>query len=340
METGQQFEPPQRGVTLTAIGSRAGVSKATVSKVLNGRPGVGAETRRRVQALLDANGYGGAERTPWLDVVVPSLQDPWATGVLAELDQHAMLEGLSLVLATAPGVLTDETVTRAIGRGSRGLLLVSSRITAAQHSRLEAHQLPYAILDGDVPELAADRTVDIDYASGIGQAARHLLALGHRRIGLVLGPYGLDASRRCLDGYQGAFTDHDLEPDTGLVRWGEVGEQSGQIFADALLDLEEPATAVITVSDVLAIGAYRAITARGLRVGTDVSVVGFDDRPEARLMNPPLTTLSIPTGPAAASALQLLLDPTTQPLPAITPELVVRESSAAAPVADTDPAFR
>ncbi|SDS78696.1 substrate-binding domain-containing protein [Microlunatus soli] len=329
MQTAQQFDPPQRGVTLTAIGSRAGVSKATVSKVLNGRPGVGEDTRRRVQALLDAYGYGGAERAGWLDVVVPSLHDPWSTGVLAELDQHATGEGLSIVLGTAPGVLTDETLTRALGRGSRGLLVVSSRITAAQHSRLVAHRLPFAILDGDVPAVAADRTVDIDYTAGIRQATRHLLDLGHRRIGLVLGPYGLQASERCLDGYHRAFADHGAEPDTGLIRWGEVDERAGEVFAEALLDLADPATAVITVSDVLAIGAYRAITARGLRVGADVSVVGLDDRPEARLMSPPLTTLSIPAGPAAAAALQMLLDPSAGASPPITPELVVRQSSAA-----------
>lgn len=332
MVAAERFDPPQRGVTLTAIGSRAGVSKATVSKVLNGRPGVGADTRIRVQALLDAYGYGGAHpfgavRFPWLDVVVPSLQDPWATAVLAELDRHATIEGLSIVLATAPGVLTDETLTRALGRGSRGLLVVSSRITAAQHRRLVAHQLPYAILDGDVPGEAADRTIDIDYADGIEQAAGHLLELGHRRIGLVLGRYGLAASQHCLDGYQAAHAQHDAEPDMALVRWGEVGEQPGQIFADALLDLDDPATALITVSDLLAIGAYRAVIARGLQVGADVSIVGFDDRPEARLMSPALTTLSVPSAAAAASALGLVLGQSAEPLPAITPELIIRHSS-------------
>lgn len=332
MEAAPRFDPPQRGVTLTAIASRAGVSKATVSKVLNGRPGVGADTRRRVQALLDTYGYGGATPTgalpaPWLDVVVPSLQDPWVSEVLAELDRHAVAEGLSVVLATAPGVLADETLTRALGRGGRGLLIVSTRITEAQHNRLVARRLPYAILDGDVPAAAAERTVDIDYAAGIAQATSHLLTLGHRRIGLVLGPYGLDASERCLDGYRSAFADHDRAPDVALVRWGEVSEEAGRIFTDALLELDDPATAVITVSDVLAIGAYRAITGRGLRVGADVSVVGFDDRPEARLMSPGLTTVAIPVATAAGAAVQLLLDPFAERPPAIMPELVVRASS-------------
>ena len=124
------------------------------------------------------------------------------------------------------------------------------------------------------------------------------------------------------------FAQQDAEPDLALVRWGEVGEESGQIFTEALLELDDPATAVITVSDVLAIGAYRAVAARGLRVGADVSVVGFDDRPEARLMSPALTTVAIPVAPAAAAVLRLVLDPGTPPLPAIRPELVVRASSA------------
>lgn len=325
----------QRGITLAAIGRRAGVSKATVSKVLNGRLDVSPDTRKRVQALLDAYGYGlsamaaGREsRSRLVDLLIVGMDQAWAAPMLSGFGNLANGRGLDVVPSLTEGAVSDETLTRILARGTRGLILISAGLSQTQHQRLAARGIPSVMIAADVDEQPDARSVDIDYRAGVSAAVKHLLDQGHRRIGLIAGPRQTSHSAQRLLGYIDAIQAGGGRVDNALVRWGDLSRAAGLIDVGRLLDLVDPPTALVIGSDTVAAGAYAAVARRGLRVGEDVAIVGFDDRPEATWLRPQLSTVRIPVGELAALALDLLVDP----IPAaqrisIAGDLVVRQSS-------------
>jgi LacI family transcriptional regulator len=155
----------------------------------------------------------------------------------------------------------------------------------------------------DVPTIGAT-----NWAGGLS-ATEHLIALGHRRIGFVAGPDRLLCSRARLDGHRAGLDGAGIALDAELVRPGDFYHESGFVGGAALLDLSRPPTAIFAASDQMALGVFEAVRLRGLRVPEDVSVVGFDDLPEARWASPPLTTVRQPLAEmgmmAARTVLQL-----------------------------------
>ncbi|NHC46285.1 LacI family DNA-binding transcriptional regulator [Motilibacter aurantiacus] len=329
-------------VTITTIAREAGVSVPTVSRVVNGRADVAPDTRARVEELLNRYGYQrrgsrqGAERAGLLDLVFNDLDSPWAVEILRGVEDVAHPQGVGTVVSAIHRhrSATRQWLQNLQARASDGVILVLSDLdphVQAELRRLDVHTVvidPAGVPTLDVPTIGAT-----NWAGG-RSATEHLLSLGHRRIGLIAGPKRLLCSRARLDGYRAALESAGVEVDDELIYEGDFYHEAGFTGACQLLALRQPPTAIFASSDQMAYGVYEAIRQRGLRVPTDVSVVGFDDLPEARWASPPLTTVRQPLVEmgmlAARTILQLSRgEPLVTPRLELATELVVRHSTAA-----------
>ncbi|MEV0531426.1 LacI family DNA-binding transcriptional regulator [Kitasatospora sp. NPDC050463] len=302
-----------RAATLAEIAREAGVSAPTVSKVLNGRADVAPATRERVEDLLRRHGYrrrGGARTSPLLDLVFHELESSWATEVIRGVENVAREEGLSIVLSESAGRLTpgQSWVDGVLARRPTGVLLVLSGLDRSQRDQLAGRDIPFVVMDpaGDpgqgVPAVGAT-----NWDGGLA-ATRHLVDLGHRRIGLIGGPGRMMCSRARADGYRAALDMAGLAYDPELVREGDFHHEAGHRVGLELLSLPDRPTAVFAGNDLQALGLYEAARELGLRIPEDLSVVGFDDLPLARWVGPPLTTVRQPLTEMAEVAARLVID--------------------------------
>ncbi|MER7487827.1 substrate-binding domain-containing protein [Streptomyces sp. NPDC126497] len=303
------------GPTLAVVAREAGVSVPTASKVVNGREDVAPETRRRVTEALDRLGYirrprFDAGRTPRLvDLVVHSLETSGAGAVLHGAEEAAHDAGLELVVSAALTRSRAERgwLDRLVLRGSSGVLFHLAELGEPQYAWLEQHRIPFVMID-PVPEPPAG-VVSVGAANWRGgvTATEHLLGLGHERVAVVAGHRHTPCADARIAGYRSALAAAGVRHRPEYVRHAGSGEDAAGRRVRELLDLPEPPTAVFVCSDRMALGVYTALAERGLRVPDDMSVVGFDDLPEARWLTPALTTVRQPLSEMAATALRLLL---------------------------------
>lgn len=326
---------------LLDVASRAGVSEATVSRVLNGKAGVSAATRETVLAALDQLGYERPgrprrSRAGLVGLITPELSNPIFPAMAQVIEQVLSRHDHIPVLCTqTPGGATeDELVDLLIERDVTGIVFVSgvhADMTAdhSRYARLTARGVPFVLIDGYSDRIAAP-FVSVDDAAAMRMAVEHLVELGHERIGLALGPDRYVPVVRKVAGFTEAMASRGLA-DAGRVQHSLFTLEGGQAAAAALLD--EGCTAIVCGSDIMAFGAIRAVRARGLEVPRDVSVVGFDDSPMTAFTDPPLTTLRKPVEAMSTAAVDALLDEirgstTHRTEFVVQPELVLRGSTA------------
>lgn len=329
---------PGGRATLDVIAERAGVSKATVSRVINGRTEVAAATRARVQQMLAEHNYVPPQRTTSaVDLIFSDLDSEWAMEILRGVETYLSDSGRPVAVSSVPRGSSARPArwTGTIGRHHpAGVLLVMSQVSPAQWRELRAQHIPLVVIDpADAPAPNVPSVGATNWAGGIA-ATEHLLLVGHRRIGVISGPEKYLCSRARTDGYRHALQQHGVPYDPSLVRWGDFRHEGGYRFGlELLADAHRP-TALFAGSDQQALGVYEAARQLGLSVPRDVSIVGFDDLPFARWLPPPLTTIRQPLaqmGAMAAEMLMRLIDGralTSQRVELAT-ELVVRESTAA-----------
>jgi DNA-binding LacI/PurR family transcriptional regulator len=333
---------------LADIASKAGVSEATVSRVLNGRPGVADDTRQSVLTALDVLGFERPTRlrrrsAGLIGLVMPELTNPIFPAFAQVIETTLSQRGYTPVLCTQSptGATEDEYIEMLLERGVSGIVFVSglhadSRADHERYRSLVERRLPVVFVNGyldgiDAPFISADESVAMELAVG------HLVALGHRRIGFASGPERFGVVRRKLAGFRTSMKARlglsDGEVDD-LVQLDMFGVEGGAAAAGRLLDGK--ATAVVCGSDMMALGAIRAGRQRGLTVPGDLSVVGYDDVPMVEFTDPPLTTVRQPVQAMGLAAVQALLEevrghttPHTEYL--FRPELVVRNSTGSAP---------
>ncbi len=327
-------------VTIMRIAQEAGVSVPTVSRVLNGRADVSPRTRERVEQLLREHGYRRrASRQPdranLLDLVFNDLDSPWAVELIRGVEDvcHAAGAGTVVSAVHRQSAATRQWLQNLRARASDGVIFVTSDLTPPVYSELHRLGIPVVVVDPaggaaeDVPTVGAT-----NWAGG-RSATEHLVSLGHRRIGLILGPKHLLCSRARQDGYRAALEEAGLPFDERLVQPGTFHHESGYAAAAALLALPEPPTAIFASSDTMALGAYEAARQRGVRIPDDLSVVGFDDLPEARWSSPPLTTVRQPLSEMGSLAARTVLrltagEPIGTPRVELATALVIRDSTA------------
>ena len=328
---------------LTEVAKKAGVSEATVSRVLNGRDGVSEATRTAVLTALDVLGYERptklrGERARLVGLVLPELQNPIfpalaevVTGTLAQRGYTP-----ALCARTIGGVSEMDYVEMLLDHQVSGVIFAggSYALADARHDhyrRLTDRGLPVVLVNAGVDELGFPR-VSTDDAVAVEQAYGHLRSLGHERIGMVLGPEDHVPSRRKLDAMiQVAGWD---EGDAECVERSSFSMEGARVAATKLV--ERGVTGIICASDVLALGTIRAARRLGRSVPADVSVVGFDDSAFMTCTDPPLTTVRQPIETMGQAAVDLLVTQiegagVLQDELLFEPELVVRGSTAPAP---------
>ena len=331
--------------TLSQVAAQAGVSKGTVSKVLNGRPDVGEDTRERVRAAVADLGYtGSAARRPRTAIVLvfDTLESNYSLQVMAGAVDACGRAEADLMLSTLPSLeqgdvppFSDEWFARCGRTGETAVIAVTTPLTAEQVAAAAHAQVPLVAIDpvnslpSTVPSIGST-----NWAGG-HEATTHLLGLGHRRIGHLSGAGGSVPARERLAGYRSALEDAGVPHDPGLVTGGGFSYEAGFAGAQELLELEDPPTALFAASDEAALGAFEAARQAGLRVPEDLSVVGFDDTLLARWASPKLTTVRQPLHAmgemAVERAITLLAGGSRRVHPLQLQTSLVERSSTAAP---------
>lgn len=326
-------------VTIAEIAREAGVSEATVSKVLNGRTEVAPATRTRVQDLLDARGYERRgirveERTGLIDLVISELNTPWSMDVLRGAEHEARRAGTAVVVTSTEGRSDESWLDRVTERRSDGVLLVLSPLPPGAARRLTAAGIPFVLVDPVGGFDPAIPTIGVTNWAGALAATEHLIALGHRRIAAITGPPDLVCSQQRLEGYRAALGRAGMPVDDDLIRYGDFRAVGGAREAYALLETPDPPTAIFAGSDLQATGVYQEAHRRGMRIPDQLSVIGFDDVALCEWVSPPLTTVRQPLLEMARMAIRSVLDPSSSDQPLrleLATSLITRESTARPP---------
>jgi DNA-binding LacI/PurR family transcriptional regulator len=304
------------GYRMADIAREAGVSVPTVSKVVNGRTDVSAETRTRVQRLLTARGYQRlragrpSARSGVIDLVAHEVDSQWFVSIMSGVQDAVAKAGLELIVSAVHGraSLGQRWLEALITRGSHGVVAVAALtdFLAGHRAELDRRGVPFVMVDAaaqppsDIPSVGAT-----NWAGGFS-ATEHLLTLGHRHIAIIGGPPYMTCRARTA-GYRAALDAAGIAAEHRLIRRGDFTVEGGQRQAESLLRLAEPPTAIFAASDLHAMGVYQAARNRGLRVPEDLSVVGFDDLQFTEWTAPPLTTVHQPLRRMGATAADTLL---------------------------------
>lgn len=325
-------------VTLEMVATAAGVSAASVSRILNGSATVSADKRTAVLQAIErlgfvpnpvARGLAGG-RTLSVGVVTQAIDSPFYGGALRGIESSLSAAGYSPLFVSGQWSAAHEAQCIETLRSRRvdGIIVLTGRLSDEALMRT-ARELP-VVVTGRRLQAPGLYALDYDNVEGARLATHHLLGLGHRRIAFICGDLQHPDGEQRLHGYRAALEAAGLEVEPGLVLPGNFTEASGLAAVERLIDSGEPYTALFAANDQMAFGARLALHRRGLRVPQDVSLVGFDDLASAVYAIPPLTTVHHPVlelGELAAQAmLQLLAGELPTPvLPR--PRLVVRDST-------------
>ena len=330
---------------LADIAAHAGVSEATVSRVLNGKPGVSAQTREAVVTALNQLGYErparpASARAGLVGLIVAELDNPIFPAFAQVIENTLAVHGYTSVLgALAPGGINEDDYTELLlERGVSGIIFVSglhadSAADHARYKRLIDRGLPIVLINGFAEGLDAT-FVSSDDAASMELSVAHLADLGHRRIGLAVGQERFAPVIRKTRGYRAGMERLGVKDAGGWIANTIFTVEGGVAAGQRLLD--KGCTAICCGSDIMALGVIRAARQRGLRVPEDVSVVGFDDSPLMAFVDPPLTTLRQPVREMALVAVRGLLDEIggmegSHTELVFRPELVVRGSTGPVP---------
>jgi len=324
-------------VTIAYIAESAGVSVPTVSKVINGRSGVSADTRARVEELINRHGYqksAAANRSNVMELVFRELGSMSAAEIIRGVERVARQHGVGLLVSqlgindSAEAAAWDDAIAR-----RPQCVMTVEQISDVERAELLAKGIPFVVFDpsGDLPP-GTPFVGSTNWAGGRA-AGRHLAELGHRRIAMISGPDHLFCRAR-RDGFRAALELAGLTLDPELVVTAQLNREDGYATAAALLARRDRPTAIFASNDMQALGVYQAAREAGLRIPDDLSVVGFDDVPVVALVDPPLTTIHQPLAEMAVAATELALtlargEKAPQIGVEIATTLVVRESTAA-----------
>jgi LacI family transcriptional regulator, galactose operon repressor len=328
-------------ITMADVASRAGVSKTTVSRVLNGKDDLDPATAARVRQVIEELGYvpsAGAVslargRTRVVGMLVPSLTWPWVGEVLQGVVDVVEAEGYGLLLFSASR--GEESILRFASKVSAksfdALVVIEPEGTLEYLAELHRKGLPVVLIDdrGNRPEFPSVAPTNRE---GGESAARHLLELGRRRPVIVAGPEGMGCTRDRLEGFAAVYADAGTPIDAGCVVGGDFTFEGGREAVRRIIASGVAFDAVFAHNDLSAAGALRALSEASLRVPEDVAVVGFDDVPLASYTEPPLTTVRQELrqmGETAARMLMGYFDGTALPTaPVMLPTtLIVRGST-------------
>jgi LacI family transcriptional regulator len=328
-------------VTIVDVAREAGVSYSTVSRVVNNYEHVKPETREKVLNAMMRLGYvvnqqarslrGG--RSQVIGLLVPEVGNSYIGAIIRGIDAELAASQYDLMLYTTHRQKTKEsTYVATITRGlADGLLLLLPTNVEAYMASLQRQQFAHVLIDYQHVDNDLTSTLQSTNWQGAFEATNYLINLGHRRIGYIVGLKEMQCSLDRLAGYRAALEAHGIDYVPELVYMGDFFRTQGYEAARQFLALPHPPTAIFAANDTSAFGAIEAVRGEGLRVPDDISVIGFDNIPEAAQVHPGLTTVRQPLEEMGRLAVQILLNRLDDPdLPGerveLPTELVIRES--------------
>ena len=328
-------------MNMRAIALRAGVSSATVSRVINGSPLVKEKTARRIRKILDEVNfipnpvattlkYG---RSKTYGLIIPDIRNPFYSEFLGEFEELlAEMDHEVLLTSVQTGSMLVKSVRRMLMRQVDGAVLMASEFDTHEIEPLFLHKIPIVTVDRRSVR-AGCSDVAIDFEGGYLQAVQHLRELGHKRLGYIGGTDGLRTSVIRFAAFQSAVEKSGMRFYPSLVRSGDYRIAGGERAVVPLMAERSRPTAILTANDLTAFGAIRGLHSMGLSVPQDVSLVGLDDVLLCDVLQPPLTTIRIPCKRMAEECIRAL-NHTKENIDrcgsrySVAAELIVRESTA------------
>ncbi len=327
--------------TIKDVAREAGVSHMTVSRVINNKNSILETTREKVLKAIEKLNYKPnylarslvIKKTGLIGILVPDIDNPFFSALVKSAEKIAQKNGSNLMLGDTGGEVDTEKKYMEImlERMVDGIILVTPRMedsTILRYSNL----IPIVVVDRrlgqyDIPQVWADNR------RGAILAMEYLLGLGHRRIGFISGPSGVQGSASREDGYRKTLANHNIHFDPDLVVRGDFLFESGYRSFEHFLRIKQPPTAVFSSNDIMAYGLIKRAMERGVNIPRDLSIVGFDNISLSALINPPLTTVDHPVAEMGRGAMELLfcemrIDKDYKRCIALENTLVIRRSAA------------
>jgi DNA-binding LacI/PurR family transcriptional regulator len=323
------------------VAKRANVSTATVSRVLNGFPGVREKTVARVRRAVAEMHYVPnpnarslrVGRTRLFGLIVSDVNNPFFPELIDAFESLAAIEGIEVIFTHTnydPKRLHN-SIRRMVERSVDGIAVMTSEVEEDALQQAARAGIPVVLMNqrklaGKYPNVL------VEYTAGFCEALEHLLSLGHRDIGFIAGPQSLNSARGRKDAFTAALKSRGIHVRTEWIAMGDMRVEGGRKAMDALLARRPRPTAVVASNDLMAVGALQAAHASRVQVPRDLSLIGFDDVPISGMVHPPLTTIRHPRREVAARAFNLLWtalrgEGAAKELP-LQPHLVIRNSTA------------
>ncbi len=304
---------------VSEIAKLAGVSTATVSKVINGREGVSSSTRARIEKIMEESGYSKSlvttKTSQTIELVLTEVMANGINAMIAETSEYVKSMPIGITITqTGRGKRSEESFREILNRNPLGVILLLSNATEREKTLLRSRNIPFVIIDS------------------IGEGSQDTLGVG---IGIITGPQNAESAQARYSGYATALRRAGIQLDPELVAYGDYMPERGYECACQLLDLPaaKRPTAIFACNDVTALNVYRAARQRGLSLPADLSVVGFDNVYPAQYLYPALTTISQPFDMIARKAVDMILDARAGSVAdhylILPTRLVVRESTTA-----------
>lgn len=304
--------------TIEDVAERAGVSKSTVSHVINKTRYVSPALTQKVKQAMNELNYHSpnaiarslkTRKTYTIGLIVSDITNLFSPFLARGLEAIASKKGYNVIVSNTDEVLKkeQEQINSLIEQRVDGVVISPTGKDDSEINLLKEQGIPFVFLDREIKSVEADFVTSENYQGGY-KATKYLLEKGHRRIGAVLGPKYITTSEKRFMGYESALEEYNIELDKNLIARGDYKLKGGQRAARRLLELRDPPTALFSANIMSNFGALKAIREVGLRCPEDISLVGFDDAPWIDILQPPLTVVSQNPYKMGFKAGQLLLE--------------------------------
>ncbi|WP_078408922.1 LacI family DNA-binding transcriptional regulator [Priestia abyssalis] len=328
-------------VTINDVAREAGVSTATVSKVINNKGKISDKTRKKVNQVVNNLSYQPnlvasalkGKGTFTIALLIPHMDNPIYAQYLKYIEERGQELGFSIVMCSTDNDPNKEAnhVTVLKKKKVDGFIIASKFNNKTALNQLVNENIPVALIAHERPELLVDSVTADDYLGGY-QATEHLLSLGHRKIGVIAEE--ATSCKERIRGYEQALADNGIEFDEGLVVMcnGTGTFQGAEVQAGKLLDRQQRPTAIFGCNDVLAVGTMQAAKARGLILPDELSVIGYDNTLICEIVNPQLSSIAMPIKEMGRKVIDLLIaeiehDQRVKQRVHLSPELIMRSST-------------
>lgn len=307
-------------ITLKSIADQLDVSVTTVSRVLNGkseRYRISRETQELINSAAKELSYSPNQlarglrlkRTNTIGYIIPDISNPFFSSIAKSVEKSARKSGYSILLCDSEEdtKIEENLLQLMVDRKVDGLIISPVGLEVNHLLKISQKNIPIVLLDRYFPELNLPFVTSDNYKGAL-EAVNMLIDNGHRRIACIQGLINTSPNNDRVKGYIDAHKNHDLMIDKKLIVGDSFGEENGYIETKLLLKQEDQPTAIFAVSNLISLGAIRAISEEGLKIPDDISMVSFDDQPYSRFLSTPMTTVSQQNAQIGQIAIKLLID--------------------------------